>query len=214
MPSRACSLEFTMLSSDVPGENSWPRDMVIRVDQPASLLFLLFVRSAWQLDESGVPPLDSVPAAGSTVPPAGLDRDEVNGHWKADWARAFESVVPPRGPLRRPDAATLRLLDADLDADELFRAVSVQEYWRQGLDHDAETAWEQSMWPAPPPPGGLGPEADAAEWLVGVWRSGVRSIIELPFAGYYVKRVDREHVVVSRATRSDPQLYSLALSTL
>jgi hypothetical protein len=28
------------------------------------------------------------------------------------------------------------------------------------------------------------------------------------------ERVDREHVVVSAATRNDPQLYSLALSTL
>jgi Txe/YoeB family toxin of Txe-Axe toxin-antitoxin module len=52
------------------------------------------------------------------------------------------------------------------------------------------------------------------EWLVPVWQSGLRTIIELPFAGYYARRVDREHMLVSRTTRNDPELYSLALSTM
>lgn len=201
-----------MRFSEAHHDNPWPRDMVIRVEQPSTLLLLLFVRSAWRLDDNGVPALDSVPDAGSTIPPAGFDREAANARWAADWARAFEVVVPPRGPLREPDAETLRLLDAEFDV--LLHAVSVEDYWRQGLDLEAESNWEQTFWPGAPPPGSMGPEHDAVEWLVPVWRSGVRVIVELPFVGYYVKRVDLEHVVVSRATRTDPQLYSLALSTL
>jgi len=49
---------------------------------------------------------------------------------------------------------------------------------------------------------------------VPVWRSGLRKIVELPFAGFYVDRIDLERVVVSRTTRRYPELYSLALSTL
>lgn len=191
----------------------WPDDMLITVvDDASTLLLLLFVRSAWGLDDNGVPPLESEPDAGSTRPPEGLDRAEANSLWAADWARAFEVVAPPRAGVGVPDAAMLRLLDEYLNLDELLAAASPETYWRVGLDVDAEWAWRRSLW-RQPREGIVSPEHEAVEWLVPVWRSGLRTIVELPYAGYYARRIDTECVVVSSATRHDPELYSLALST-
>ena len=191
----------------------WPNDMLITViDDASTLLLLLFVRSAWRLDDNGVPPLEGVPDAGSTRAPAGLDRAEANARWAADWARAFEVVAPPRRITGGPDAAMQRLLDAGASVEELLEATSPESYWRTGLDVEAEWAWRRSL-RREPREGSLSPEHDAVEWLVPVWRSGLRTIIELPFAGYHATRVDVERVVVSATTRNDPELYSLALST-
>jgi len=186
--------------------------LITVVNDASTLLLLLFVRSAWGLDDNGVPPLESVPEAGSTRAPEGLDRRAANARWAADWARAFEVVAPPKVQMGAPDAAMLMFLDGGLDADELMHAVSTETYWRVGLDVEAEWAWRRSLW-REPRAGVLSPEHEAVEWLVPVWRSGVRTIIELPYAGYYAKRVDSERVVVSTTTRQDPELYSLALST-
>ena len=191
----------------------WPGDMLIAVETPKPLMLLLFVRSVWQLDDNGVPPLESQPEAGSTRAPDALDRADANARWAVDWARAFEVVAPGRAQIGEPDAATRLLLDADLNWDELLQGVSTTAFWSTGLDHEALWAWERSV-RRPAREGVLGPEHEAVEWLVPVWRSGLRSIVELPFAGYYAQRVDREHLVVSNATRNDPELYSLALSTM
>lgn len=192
----------------------WPHDMLITIEeQPSTLMLLLFVRDAWGLDLNGVPPLEASPSPGATRPPDEMDRDETNGRWAADWARAIEAVSPSSAPIREPDAELKRLLDADLSFDELMEAVSIETYWRAGLDAEAEWAWRRSLepdrsvgWPSP--------EHNAVEWLVPVWQSGLRTIIELPFAGYFARRLDREHTLVSRVTRHNPELYSLALSTM
>jgi hypothetical protein len=105
-----------------------------------------------------------------------------------------------------------RFLDGDVDFDELLQGRSSEAYWRVGLDAEAEWAWRRSLWQAPRE-GIPSPEHEAVEWLVPVWRSGLRTIIELPYAGYYAKRLDSERAVVSATTRRDPQLYSIALST-
>jgi hypothetical protein len=225
-----------MQSADPSPGGLWPRDMLIAVERPSTLMLLLFVRSAWELGDNGVPLLDGRPDPGLTRGPAHLDVRLADERWARDWARAFEVVAPKTARGGRPDDAMRQLLDAypvdtvlgaDADTDpglsavaglssrfdEFLRSVSIETYWRTGLDDDALRVWQNGL-ERPPRPGSLGPEHDAVEWLVPVWRSGVRTIIELPFAGYHVERIDREHVVVSGATRNDPELYSLALSTL
>jgi len=193
-------------------EADWPRDMAISVAQPSTLYLLLFVRSAWGLDDNGVPLLDVEPAPGTTAPPAGFDRPAANARWADDWARAFEAVVPSIARTSGPDAATRELLDGDSSLDELMHAVSTEAFWRIGLDLEAEWEWRRDP-PRPWRPGSLSPEHDVVEWLVPVWRTGLTTIVELPFAGYYATRIGRRHAVISRVTRRDPELYSIALST-
>jgi hypothetical protein len=202
-----------MRFADGLDHGAWPNDMLITVvDDASTLLLLLFVRAAWGLDDNGVPALEFPPDIGTTSPPEGLDRAETNARWAADWAHAFEVVAPPRGRVGVPDAATQRLLDDHLGLDELLARTSPESYWRVGLDVDAEWAWRRSL-RRPYRAASPSPEHDAVEWLVPVWRSGLRTIVELPYAGYYAERIDAECAVVSSVTRRDPELYSLALST-
>ncbi|GAB2448783.1 hypothetical protein HD599_001880 [Conyzicola lurida] len=198
-----------MQTMDPSHEGAWPRDMVISIDQPSTLTLLLFVRSAWGLDANGVAPVEAEPDPGSTRAPAGLDMEAANARWIDDWARAFDAIVPrPEWISREPDALTLLMLEADSEGYFDWVA-SVESFWREGLDDEACWAWQSRLTEHHG-----SPEHDAVEWLVPVWRSGVTTIVELPFAGYYVRRLSRETIVVSAATRRDPQLYSLALSTL
>jgi hypothetical protein len=183
--------------------------MVISIDQPSTLTLLLFVRSAWGLAADGVPPLDHEPPTGATRAPAGLDRAAANARWRDDWARALDAVTPRAEWIsREPDALTLLMLEADSEG-YFDRIASVETFWREGLDDEAWWAWQRRLTEHRG-----SPEHEVVEWLVPVWQSGVTTIVELPFAGYYVRRLSRETIVVSAATRHDPQLYSLALSTL
>lgn len=55
------------------------------------------------------------------------------------------------------------------------------------------------------------PEHQSLPALIAAWEQGLTTIVQLPYAGPYAKRINRRHLVVSRHTRMNPQLYSGAL---
>jgi hypothetical protein len=81
------------------------------------------------------------------------------------------------------------------------------EYGWDGIDQDAFNTWEQSMAQKVP----TDPERKNLSSLIPAWKSGLDTIIVLPYAGYFAKRVTRGHLAVSAATRNDPESHSRAL---
>lgn len=76
-----------------------------------------------------------------------------------------------------------------------------------GLDREAYQAWEQRLMPKFPNDAERGSLQD----LIPAWRSGIDTIIVLPYRGYFAHRLSRQRLVVSAETRNQPDDYSRAL---
>ena len=69
-----------------------------------------------------------------------------------------------------------------------------------------------------PIPGGPWPHdmvlriEDEPRELTSLWRDGLESIVQLPYAGFFAERIDPATLVVSRVARHDPELYRRALA--
>lgn len=197
-------------AEDIPG-NPWPHDMQISVEECwPPLIYLLFVRSAWRLEIDSVPRLGSEPDPGSSRRPENLDVDDAVRRWLSEWQRAWTHFDAASVAVRAPDEATQHLLDT-LSDDELWQAVSTwpSDFWDSGIDHDACDRWRASM----AAPLGELPEHRAVSALAEAWRSGLTTVIQLPYIGYFAHRINREHLVVSATTRRDPELYYRALES-
>ena len=174
------------------------------------LIYLLFVRSAWRLEIDAVPRLDSEPEPGSSHRPENLDVDAAIRRWLSEWRRAWTHFDVAIVTVSAPDDTTRHLLDTLTD-DELWQATSTwpSDFWDSGIDRGACERWRSSM---AAPLGDL-PENRVVPALVEAWRAGLRTIIQLPYIGYFAHRINREHLVVSPTTRGDPDLYSRALES-
>ncbi|NQX13339.1 hypothetical protein HQQ80_17060 [Microbacteriaceae bacterium VKM Ac-2855] len=202
-----------MRTSQPDPSNPWPHDMLLSIDTPNSLLKLLFIRHAWRLDIGEVPELDEAPPIGDSALPAGVDATEAAERWRAEWRRAWSAFDPRDRVVREPDEDTARLL-RELSDDELVDAYSTQPsaFWDGGMDADAYGAWVMRPDELHAMPLEQQPERRNLAALIPAWRSGLRTIIELPYAGPFADRLHPETLVVSRRTRRDPELYTAALS--
>lgn len=196
-----------------PG-NAWPAGMTISISDANNQLYLLFVRSAWHIEDTGVPELEQEPPVGSSIRPDTRQRAEVENRWRSEWERAWTEFAPRHTGVHAPDAETQQLLDSLSDA-ELWHATSTRpsDFWAEGVDSAAFLAWRVSLRPNVAAPLEEHPERRSLPALVAAWRTGLKEIIELPFAGYYAERIDRERLIVSGFTRRDTELYSRALGT-
>lgn len=197
-------------SDDVPG-NPWPRDMQVGVEECwPPLIYLLFVRSAWHLDIEAVPRLDSEPDPGRSHRPENLDVDAAGRRWLAEWHRAWTHFDPPSVRVSTPDETTQHLLDTLTD-DELWQATSTwpSDFWDAGVDRAACDRWRSSM----AAPLSALPENQVVPALTRAWRTGLTTIIQMPYIGSFALRINQEHLVVSPTTRNDPDLYGRALES-
>jgi hypothetical protein len=202
-----------MQGSEPTSGNFWPADMRITLSDANNQLYLLFIRSAWHIDDTGVPELELEPNVGTSARPPTVDVADAQARWGIEWRRAWQEFEP-RGGVRTPDAETQRMLDTLTD-EELWTATSTRpsDYWESGVDMDAFTAWQVSLRPDQTLPLAEHPERRSLAALIAAWRTGLTTIIELPFAGYYATRIDRERIIVSAQTRRSVELYSRALGT-
>lgn len=83
-----------------------------------------------------------------------------------------------------------------------------QQYGSEGLDQGAYQAWEQRLMPKFPQDA----EPRSLQELIPAWKSGIDTIIVLPYkGGYFAQRLTRRHLAVSAETRNNPEQYSRAL---
>jgi hypothetical protein len=202
-----------MQTSRPDPDNPWPHDMTIVVeDSPFPLLDLLFVRHLWSLDVPEVPPLeDSEGLVRRAVPFPGIPAAEFERQWLQEWNRAFSGFEERHRIPARPDQAMLDEItntpDAELDQrfgyqlPGLLRDDYVDEFnrWKLSVVDPREGPWDES------------PEWQSIPALIGAWRRGLTTIVQLPFQGPYARSLNREHLVVSRETRADPALFTRAL---
>lgn len=203
-----------MRSTESQPENPWPHDMQLSIDEPYSLTYLLFVRQAWELGIDGVPELDPVPSIGASARPDSVGLDAAYTRWRAEWGRAWTQYEPIDRTTRGPDDETLRLLE--LPDDQLADAVSrmPSPFWDEGIDRPSYEEWRRSLRDDHSRPIQEHPERVCLDALIPAWRSGLLTVLQLPYRGYFAERINPTTLVVSRTTRHNPTLYRKALGTI
>ena len=198
-------------SEPIPG-GEWPNDMALTIEDAPNLTFLLFVRSSWRLDAGGVPALESEPDVGSSARPQFPSAEVIAARWVSEWERAWRPFERLDRGIGAPDEETQRLLDTLTD-EELVAAVSTapSNFWEAGIDREAFNAWRMTLLGDHHLPFDEQPERRSLPALIDAWKSGLTTIVQLPYAGYFGDRINREHLVVSAETRRNPELFSRAL---
>lgn len=198
----------------MPG-NPWPHDMVIQTSTPVHLLTLLYVRHAWGIAaDADVPALDPVPETGMSAPPPDATRQEWASRWMHAWERAWAWFEIEDVRHHPPTPELLRSLAPGSPLNPSVPPLWQVDHGPAGIDAPALTAWETSLRDDHSIPARQTPEWRNLKALIAAWRSGVESIILLPYHGYYARRVTVRHLAVSKTTRDDPELYARALRDL
>ncbi|BDZ47441.1 hypothetical protein [Naasia aerilata] len=186
-------------------DSGWPPDMAVRIqEQEFHLLELLFIRSSWSLrTQSPVPRLDPVPEPGGSSRPQSRSLETWSALWDAAWAGAWAWSY-----------ATAHAHGAGVPPDDVFKVLGPPKRWSSvagtdGLDEEAWLSWAARLQ--------LRhrvdeePERQVVPALVGAWRRGLDTVFVMPYAGYYAHQPEENTLIVSRATREDPEDYARAL---
>ena len=201
--------------------NPWPHDMVIRVDDnPQHLTVLLFIRQAWGIAAgTDVPALSPVPEGGASRLPAVPDRNAWEVRWHRAWERAWDwYAVQEPDPTVRPTPGYIREFSRPgRDLNPLIPPFWQTEYGWEGIDGDAYRDWQGQCRPQahgqPPRKAADSPEPQSLPALVAAWRNGLDTVVVLPYAGFFARRITNRHLAVSAETRNDPAGYTQALES-
>jgi hypothetical protein len=192
-------------------ENPCPQEMVITVDDYSlSLNLLLFVRHAWSLaPDSHIPELTLTPDPGASTMPDSTSLAEWNNRWRIAWNRAWDWYkIRDEDRTNHPTQEIMReVFQPCQELHPVIPPLWTTEYDWDGLDRDAFHSWDKSLSPLIP----TDEERRNLSDVIPAWESGMDTVIVLPYAGYFAKRITRLHLAVSAATRNEPADYSRAL---
>jgi hypothetical protein len=198
------------MRSDHPmSGNPWPHDMVITIeDGPYPLIDLLFIRSAWGIELPWVPPVDPEPEVAPIVPLPAHDAEVLGELWWDEWTRGWARYDAPQAP-SAPLLNATEASEDELTLEALYLQPSV--FWYAAADLEALGSWKASLTDKHDLPLEQTPERRVLPALIGAWRDGVDTIVQLPYGEPYAERINERHLVVSRVTRMDPTAYARAL---
>ena len=203
----------------MPG-NAWPHGMVITVtDDPDSLMELLWVRAAWQLQPSGPdepPSLAVLPEIAPSAESLRRNKREWEQAWSELWAAAVEHLAKPPDP----DAFEALIATGDGSAERRDLLTALRgPCWRTGTGDkpfdDTYQRWRRTLTDETiarhQRPLEDDPERRCLDPLVGAWRRGLTTVIAIPCSGTHTRTIGGHALLVARATRNNPERYAEAL---
>ncbi|MDR6620777.1 hypothetical protein [Sinomonas atrocyanea] len=195
--------------------------MVITVqDEPSTLLELLWIREAWQLEPAGAdlpPQLLDTPARMS-----GAERQRaLIGEWQDAWPELWREGLHHAAAPRDPDVVE-RLKSTENGSSELARLLKeiTGPSWDDRFGRDALTEgsrqWlrlliERHMTGSPHALSAQ-PERVALDALIPAWRAGLTTVVQIPCRGTFTRIVGESALLVTSETRNDAARYSAALA--
>lgn len=189
-----------------------PHDFRLSVeDHPQPLKMLLFVRSAWSLQDgtTDLPALDPEPHPGDSSLPDSATRDEWLQRWNREWQRTWDWYSMSTQDHAMPSQAEMQELSGPGQA--LNPAVPPfwnVEYGNEGLDTAAFHEWDRITRPV------LRPQREGSRnmsAMASAWQRGLIRIIVLPYRRNYASQTDEKQLVISRTTRQNPEQFLAAL---
>ncbi|WP_159500114.1 hypothetical protein [Microbacterium sp. 18062] len=198
--------------------NPWPHDMLLSIDLDRDqLLELLWIREAWGLRPNGdfLPPL-------LVDEPIRSGEPESRGAWDAAWPEVWEGAVDHVAVLVEPSMfeEQIRKADGAQERAELLRRIDGPT-WRErfgdaAFDENYRTwinARHEARRDERPRLVAETPERRSLPALIPAWEAGLTKIITIPCRGEYTRVVGGSVLLVTEATRDDPDRYADALET-
>lgn len=207
-----------MRFSNPLARNPWPHDMAITVeDHPFALNLLLFIRHTWLIvADDDIPELSPQPDPGSSKTPDSASLPDWESRWQNAWDRAWTwyqiadsswPQYPTQESMHQMQETMRQVMQPGQPLHPRIPPLWTADYDWDGIDQDAFNTWDQSLAPKFP----TDAERQNLPSLIPAWESGLDTIIVLPYAGYFARRITRRHLAVSASTRNDPESYSRAL---
>lgn len=197
-------------------DGEWPQEMLISVDYPENLLTLLFIRQSWQLETmSQLPELLLAPQPGTSAAPSSASLEEWSHRWDRAWGQAWEwyGIERHRELFASISSDTFRdIVENGYAPNPLVSPQWTFDFGDEGLDRDAFYAWSAPLRREQEIELAAEPERISLPSLRTAWSGGLDSIIVLPFAENWARRLDKRHLAVSTTTRNTASSYSDALS--
>jgi hypothetical protein len=206
--------------SPIPG-SPWPHEMVLEIeDSPEALRDLLWLREACRLQPTGVdlPPLLVHPPL---RPAEAMPDAERLLTWQQAWPIVWDEVLEHAGRPRQSERLQ-RLLEAPSVATD--RAALIREFigptWRDRFGDEVFDDDGYRRWMAADADRDLrhhlgyeqSPEFVALDAMIPAWRAGLVKVVTIPCAGTFTRVLGRSTLLVTDATRDDPDAYRDALA--
>ncbi|MGC0141409.1 hypothetical protein [Pseudactinotalea sp. Z1732] len=184
----------------------WPAETTLKVDErPQHFLMLLYVRHAWGIavDES-VPELEPAPEPGHSQMPETASQQEWSSRWSRAWQRAWDWYRVEDRAGSPPDERTVA--EIARPGQPLSPSLPPQwahEHGRDGVDMERYSLWLSALLPDFSAAPHEHPEHISAEPVTQAAAGGLETVVVLPYAEPFARRITRRHLVVSAATRRD-----------
>lgn len=209
-----------MRSSRPMPSNPWPHDMTLTVeDRPPLLLELLWLREAHDLRPVGEeipPPLVETPEASEAAV-----GDAVRSGWSSEWPRVWEAVLAHAASDQDPQLfeSLRRTADGSPERASLLGQIvgpsANMEFGSDVFDDRSYRQWEQNGVDAHiasrPEVLEDSPERRDLEALIPAWRAGLTKVVTIPCQGEHTRKIGRNALLVTDATRADSARYRRAL---
>ena len=206
------------MRSAIPMErNPWPHDMVISIeDDPDAVVELLWVREAWGLHPVGdLPPL-------LTDAPGDVRETPDAASWEAAWPALWDAVTAHAGVVIDPGlfdevAAAPPGSPARAALIAQLRGPSWRDRFGDAAFDDRYLSWTERRFQERislhARPLEEHPERRSLAALVPAWEAGLMRIVTIPCRGEHTRVIGDSALLVTDATRADPELYSAALAS-
>jgi hypothetical protein len=194
--------------------------MVLEVeDSPHALLDLLWLREACGLRPTGLdlPPLLAHPPVRPSGRLPGPDQVRI---WQQAWPFVWDEVLEHAG---RPQQADRLVGITELPAGSAERAARIRAFlgptWRDRFGDEVFDDDSYRQWVAADADRELAhhleyersPEYVVLDALVPAWEAGLAKIVTIPCLGSFTRVIGPRALLVSAATRDDPDAYRSAL---
>lgn len=182
-------------------------------DHPQALKMLLFVRSAWSLEDGTVdlPDLDPRPNTGTSSRPTSFDKAHWVSRWNHEWHRTwawYQSQETQNRSTKQAKVHNPPPLHADSSVDG--PPFWIAEYGTDGVDMSAFREWDQKTLPEFPPPTD---DIETNSALVSAWNRGLTQIVVLPYKGDYSDFTNTGQLAISDFTRKSSLRFRTALDS-
>lgn len=207
-------------SAPIPS-NPWPHDMLLTIeDHPKSLIDLLWVREAYELQPTGtdLPPLLSDNSVRANEAHSSAER---GGDWESAWAAVWDACLEHAGQGTNEEIFTQlhRTADGSEERAALLRKLMGPD-WRDTFGDDAFNqqyrSWCNTDFEARSKshsrPLDEGPERVSLMALIPAWEAGLTKIVTIPCIGTYTRTIGQHALLVTAETREEPERYAEALS--
>ncbi|HEY5224669.1 MAG TPA: hypothetical protein VIJ18_16680 [Microbacteriaceae bacterium] len=201
-------------------DSRWPHGMVIEIENhDHRICELLWARDSYHIAAATTdvpPPTWPEPQ----MPPANHPAGALRRAWTPLWQQLWRDALAWYATSDTQVNPTIHALavDEQVHLDQLMRAAGPRSWFEavgaENFDQIAFAHWDAEAVDLLVTAHRIGePEDDVLPTVIAAWRRGLTRIVEIPTIGEYTRELGANTLLVTAATRAEPDAYTRALTT-